>query len=151
MSTKYSSILFLLLAGCGKDAPPTVAPPTGSAVAVDDNTRIRGLWLAVSLRREEGMPEEAPNSSSIRFENGGYSMDIPDHNEAGRYTLIPGTNPKQIDLATNEGSLRRGLYTLDGDRLVVCMPDEKDQPRPMELKASAEEPRTSVMTFMRSK
>ena len=143
--------LILLLAGCGKDAPPPVPPPTGSAVAPDDTARIRGLWTAVALRREEGKPDEAPNGYTLRFENGNYAMEIADSNEAGRYTLLPAMNPKQIDLYTNDGGLRRGLYALDGDKLTICMPDDKDAPRPMEFKAAAEEIRISVITFNRTK
>jgi uncharacterized protein (TIGR03067 family) len=140
-----------LLAGCGKDKPTPLPPPTGSGVAVDDTVRVRGAWLASSLRREEGKPEEVPNAYSLNFDNGNYSMEVADSNEAGRFSLISSTNPKQIDLATNDGGFRRGLYTLDGDKLTICMPDEKGAPRPTEFKASAEEPRASVITFTRTK
>jgi len=151
MMTILSATFCLLLAGCGKEAPVPVPPPTGSAVTAEDNSRIRGLWLAASLRREEGKPEEVPNGYSLRFENGNFTMEVADSNEVGRYTLLSSTNPKQIDLMTNDGGLRRGLYALDGDKLTICMPDEKDAPRPTEFKAAAEDTRISVITFTRSK
>jgi uncharacterized protein (TIGR03067 family) len=150
MRASVQVFLLFLLAGCGKEKPAPVPPPTGSAVVADDSIRIRGVWTASSLRREEGKPEEVPNGYSLNFENGNYSMEVADSNEAGRYTLISTTNPKQIDLVTNDGGLRRGLYSLDGDKLTICMPDEKDSPRPTEFKAAAEDNRITVITFSRN-
>ena len=149
---RYASFMLLAaLAGCGKDPPAPVPPPTGSAVAPDDATRIRGQWIASSVRREEGKPEEVPNDYTLRLDNGNYTMQFGDSNESGKYTLLPTVSPKQIDLATSEGELRKGIYVLDGDRLTICTPDQPGAPRPTEIKAHADENRVAVITFTRTK
>ena len=151
-SIRRFPIILLALAGCGKDAPVPVPPPTGSAVAQDDATRIRGFWVANGVRIEEGKPEETPTNYTARFENGNYTMQLGlDSNESGKFSLLPSVSPKQIDMVTNEGDLLKGLYSLDGDKLTLCMPAEKGLPRPTEIKAHAEGIRITVVTFNRSK
>jgi uncharacterized protein (TIGR03067 family) len=147
-----AGLLAFTLAGCGKDAPVPVPPPTGSAVVQDDASRIRGLWAAVALRREEGKPDEIPGNYTVRFENGNYTMQLgADSTESGKFTLLPTVSPKQIDMETNENELRRGLYALDGDKLTICLPDQTGAPRPAEIKALAEGNRITVVTFTRTK
>jgi len=141
-------ILLAALAGCGKGTP--LPPPTGSPVTEDDTTRIHGDWRAVGIRYEEGKPDEPTDGWTLRFDNSSYVMQLEDA-ESGAFTLLQTSMPKWIDFVTKDSDLRRGLYSLDGDKLVICFPEQKNADRPAAMKANLDDEGTFVITFTRNK
>jgi uncharacterized protein (TIGR03067 family) len=79
----------------------------------------------------------------------------------GRFRLDPLTNPKAIDLQVDELDLSEawtgikipactvhGIYKLDGDRLVICLPTDGRQERPAGF--DTKDKNVAVLTFARA-
>jgi uncharacterized protein (TIGR03067 family) len=62
--------------------------------------------------------------------------------------IDPSKTPKTIDLVPleepNKGEVIEGIYQLDGDELKVCIPNQKMESRPTELKS----PKGSSLVLM---
>jgi uncharacterized protein (TIGR03067 family) len=60
--------------------------------------------------------------------------------QSATFQLTPGADPPAIDLTAttgpNRGKVIRGIYRLDGDRLVLCL-GEPGQARPREFRSPA--------------
>ena len=52
------------------------------------------------------------------------------------YRIDPAQSPKQIDLTTQFDTVLKGIYTFEGDRLLICVAKQEDDPRPTAFEAS---------------
>lgn len=65
------------------------------------------------------------------------------------FTLNPGTNPKQIDFTGEpQDANRKGLYSFEGGRLVLCLASSAKAERPTALSGTRTAP---VLTLSRRK
>ncbi len=51
------------------------------------------------------------------------------------YRIDPAQSPKQMDITTQFDTVLKGIYTFDGDRLLVCVGKTEDDPRPTAFEA----------------
>jgi len=104
-----------LLPGCRRGG--TQSEPAAEA---DDAKEIQGTWKVVSLVNEGKLEDPPPMTFAI---GGGKitTLEGPDAEESGQYRLDSTASPKTIDLIGPDAELLRGLYSLAGDELKICM------------------------------
>ena len=147
--------LALMLAaalGCSRSSSTPSAAP--APPAPDDAAQLQGKWKPVSAK---GAGQEAPAEElgKVRFVIEGNKLSIrgedrPD--EAFSFTLDPTKLPKEIDLTAlnKEGKpsilrttsndpgtkdVRKGIYSLEGDTLKICIADDHTTARPTDFEA----------------
>jgi uncharacterized protein (TIGR03067 family) len=100
----------------------------------DELDRFRGFWV-VSAAEWAGAKRSLEWQSTAALVAGDQWTFL--HPRAGLPTgpttirLDPEANPKRIDLVDGRDS-RRGIYSLDGDSLLVCW-EEPEKPRPLDF------------------
>ncbi|MFO0889585.1 MAG: TIGR03067 domain-containing protein [Isosphaeraceae bacterium] len=52
------------------------------------------------------------------------------------YRIDPTRTPKHIDVTTQFDAILKGIYTFEGDRLVICVAKTEEAPRPVDFDAS---------------
>jgi uncharacterized protein (TIGR03067 family) len=90
-----------------------------------DKDLLRGSWVAVSgeLRGQPMTPDEL-RRVSITFTGGRARVTMPGGEGEGTFKLDPAQTPKEIDvIRTGDNLGMLGIYTLEGDRLTICMGD----------------------------
>jgi uncharacterized protein (TIGR03067 family) len=127
-------------------------------VAADDGKELAaldGTWAVVAQTEngEAGKPDEFKGATFV-FQAGKMSARL-DGKEVGRssFTIDPGKSPKQIDIVYGSGPAKgktaRGIYKLDGEKLVVCeAAPGKDRPTAFESKTGSG---VALTTFQRRK
>jgi len=60
-----------------------------------------------------------------------------DQNRLWAYRIDPSQSPKHIDVTTRFDTVLKGIYTFDGDRLLLCVAKTEDDPRPTTFEASS--------------
>ena len=103
------------------------------AAVGDDAKEIQGTWQIVSAVAE-GKPETAP---VMTFAIGGGKMtpvNGPQSGESGEYRLDSTALPKAIDIIEPGAKIARGIYTLAGDDLKICVAKPGD-PRPAKFES----------------
>jgi uncharacterized protein (TIGR03067 family) len=58
------------------------------------------------------------------------------------FKLDPSKKPKQIDLEIMEGQPNKGIYSLEGDTLKLCVSEDENEDRPTEF---ATKPGTKIV------
>jgi uncharacterized protein (TIGR03067 family) len=117
-----------LLPGCRRGGTPSEP-----AAQADDAKEIQGTWKIVSAVAE-GKPETAP---VMTFAIGGGKMtpvNGPQSGESGEYRLDSTALPKAIDIIEPGAKIARGIYTLAGDDLKICVAKPGD-PRPAKFES----------------
>jgi uncharacterized protein (TIGR03067 family) len=106
-----------------------LAPVLAAEEKKSDEDKIQGTWKALS--GEHGgkkAPEEALKGFRMTFAAGGKLTVLAHGNtEEGTFKLDATKKPKQIDLTTEDKSLK-GIYELDGDTLKLCVDEEGSRP-----------------------
>ena len=144
-------------AGCQKSATPP-----------EDATNIQGKWKPVSVKAfGKEVPTEKLEQGRLVVEGDKLSFMTGDrHEESFSFTLDPSKNPKEIDMTAldREGQpvvrretsndpgtkdVRKGIYSLEGDNLKICFPDDAKSPRPTSIDNPAGE--DVVITLQRQK
>ena len=75
----------------------------------------------------------------VRIGVRGMSVTSPrdDQKRLWAYRIDPAQSPKQIDVTTQFDTVLKGIYTFEGDRLLVCVAKQEDDPRPTAFEASS--------------
>jgi uncharacterized protein (TIGR03067 family) len=106
-----------------------VAPQAGGP---SDRERLQGAWVAVS-GEFQGRPltVDQLQRMTLVFTGGSARITMPDGSGGeGTFKLDPTQTPKEIDVIRSDDHLGMlGIYSLDGDRLRLCMGDP-GEPRP---------------------
>jgi uncharacterized protein (TIGR03067 family) len=117
-----------------------------------DEHLLQGAWRAVAGERQQ-KPIPADELRLCRLVFDGNKVRAAFAKIAvteGRFTVDPTTDPKQITIESNTEGDRalKGIYRLDGDRLIVCMGSFSDS-RPAKFATEAGNPRLGLVTLER--
>jgi len=108
-----------------------------------DRDLLGGRWKILSIQ-DDGetlgsklIREKIAENGVVRIGSRGLSIISPtnEHKRLWAYRIDPGPTPKEIDLITQFDSILKGVYTFEGDRLIVCVAKSEDDPRPTEFQA----------------
>jgi uncharacterized protein (TIGR03067 family) len=141
-----NTVFVLLLALATADEPK-------DAALARETARHQGTWQVVSFVREGKESPKELVDSIVRVVEGNHVVWKRDGKSFAGTTveLDPARDPKTIDVIPDGGKTRGehvlGIYTLDGDTLVICMADAGGQ-RPTSFEAAAGSKRT-LMRFRR--
>ena len=132
-------------------APLPAAPiPTSVRADTKERDKLRGDWTLVRHIAADGVvrqhPENSPGNDHflLRFEAGSvvteYDYGDPSLEVESVYALDTSARPRRIDLTVTGGSsssvlawkgqVRRGIYELDGDRLLLSLAEDGAEVRP---------------------
>jgi uncharacterized protein (TIGR03067 family) len=96
--------------------------PSLLAADGEDLRALQGKWQLMPVRHD-GTPNTASKPGSIYWTIEKNRVTYP-YNPPEEFTLVPGTEPKAIDFRSvkEDGTVvvRRAIYRLDGNDLVVC-------------------------------
>jgi uncharacterized protein (TIGR03067 family) len=109
--------------------------PAGGAPR-SDKELIQGRWQAVAIQTYR---RPAPAARLKPFSNVVFAGDrlYQFTGEQCIFKLDPSKSPKEIDLLDNDTWVRRGIYSLDGDTLKLCLGGPR-VPRPTEFLTDAD-------------
>jgi uncharacterized protein (TIGR03067 family) len=128
----------------GQDLLPSTSPPT--AAAVDRAHQVfRGTWQIVSIVDNgetlgaELIRDRLARDGRIRFYDRVLEIAEPHSDEVRRtpFRLNPATLPRQIDLTNRDDRTVEGIYTINGDELIVCLAEQPGPYRPTDFAALA--------------
>ncbi len=117
----------------------SVAQPAGAVAGEPrtDKDRLRGTWIPVAVT-EAGreIPEEEIKAKNFEMVITADKLNLPirDDTKQVAYKLDPSKKPKEIDLLIEEGKTAKGIYSLDGTALKLCV-DKGGGERPTEFAA----------------
>jgi uncharacterized protein (TIGR03067 family) len=116
-----------------------------------DEDVLQGTWQVVGGEMQGmALKEEMMKDLDVRMTVKGNTFEFKTKgadDETGTYKLDPSKTPRHIDIVTNKGQNRKGIYELKGDEFKVCL-DPEGKTRPTEFKSKAESP-IGVMVFKR--
>jgi uncharacterized protein (TIGR03067 family) len=110
-----------------------------------DRDLLGGRWKILSIQ-DDGetlgsklIREKIAENGVVRIGSRGLSIISPtdEHKRLWAYRIDPGPSPKEIDLITQFDAILKGVYTFEGDKLLVCVAKSEDDPRPTEFQAPA--------------
>jgi uncharacterized protein (TIGR03067 family) len=123
------------------------------AEVTNEKKRLVGVWKLVACEAEgKKVPDAVLKGEVVRWRISGESVEVTVENEnkgVDRYSLDPTTKPKAIDLTDKKGRRTPGIYSLDGDKLKVCI-NEGGKERPKDF-VSKPMTHLSVWVFEREK
>jgi uncharacterized protein (TIGR03067 family) len=99
-----------------------------------DKDVIQGDWTIIAAERN-GVPENFEKELQVFFrgDKTGLKLGEKTANEA-RFKLLPDQKPKGIDLwKEKDDRVAKGVYSLSGDTLKLCLPGGPNRDRPKEL------------------
>jgi uncharacterized protein (TIGR03067 family) len=112
---------------------------------------LKGTWSVTAFEVPKGQKEpsekELKGMKLIATEDKLRAI-FGDEDNPASYKLDPSKKPREIDIMLDGGKTLKGIYSLDGDTLKICVAEKGD--RPKEFKADAET-KAAVMTFKRDK
>lgn len=112
-----------------------------------DRERLQGTWRLVSGERQgRAIPDEVVREVRLVFTDDELATKTKGGTMTARFTLIPGTDPRAIDLDM-AGAVGRGIYLLDGDDLKIAH-GEVGTPRPTGFDPS---PSLTILVLKREK
>lgn len=103
-----------------------------SLSSVEPRHSMYGTWICVEsyIHGEKWMRSE---DSYEDFETGRCRWRIPKLQLVSNwfnFTLDTTLDPKHINIEFCPGKPKRGIYTINGDELVICLPENEDMERP---------------------
>jgi uncharacterized protein (TIGR03067 family) len=107
----------------------------------NDKEKLQGEWQAVEVEgRGERAPAELSKRFRILFKGEGIVLTTPQEESKGEFKIDSRKSPKQIDIVPLDGPLAgktiAGIYSLDKEMLMICLPDAAKAPdqRPQAFK-----------------
>ena len=120
--------------------------------AADDAKEIQGTWKWVSGVINGEKDGLLPHTGTIVIGDGKITpVDGPDAGQVGQYRLDASVSPKTIDLTSPQGEVVRGIYSLSGDELRICMGKGPTAARPTKLDSTADPPTMLIVLKRQSR
>jgi uncharacterized protein (TIGR03067 family) len=107
-----------------------------------DLEKLQGEWVLVGLEvREESVPAEKLAGTTLVIKKNTYTTVVKKKEYPATFTLDPKQDPKHIDMMIpDEGGtprLSKGIYKIEGDKLVICRGQAPGGDRPRNFVSSA--------------
>jgi uncharacterized protein (TIGR03067 family) len=107
-----------------------------------DQDRLQGEWQLVGLEvREESVPAAKLAGTTLVIRGDKYATVVKKKEYPTTFKLDPKQDPKHIDMFLPDDSgtprLAKGIYKLDGDKLVICRGQAAGGERPRDFVSSA--------------
>ena len=115
--------------------------------AKKDVERIQGTWAVISLE-EDGKQTPRKVVVAMAFTGNRVKVIREGDEQEGSFRLAPTKNPKAIDLLI-EGLGTPGIYTLEDDRLTICLNLDEHGKRPKRFATDAKTYGLRLMTLKR--
>jgi uncharacterized protein (TIGR03067 family) len=110
--------------------------PADDKAAAD---KIEGKWAVVSLVGN-GKEDEKAKDDTVTFEAGTIHIKEKNGEHSGTYKLDASQKPPTIDLTPDDGPQKgktlKGIYSLKGDELKICLPHDPDKDRPTKFEST---------------
>jgi uncharacterized protein (TIGR03067 family) len=125
------------------------AKPMNKELTMKDEEAIQGVWILVSGERHaKAFSDDVVNAVSLELSADVLSTKNRDHVSKAKFKLHPNATPKGIDLDM-DGSIGRGIYSLDGDNLTILHGEVGDE-RPTDFDPRTT-PRLTLLVLKRGK
>jgi uncharacterized protein (TIGR03067 family) len=120
-----------------------------------DLARLQGKWqVTKAIKRGSMMPGERIETMSFTFNKN--SLEIASRRSIDRrsftFSIDTVKQPKHIDLTAKsgrfEGESLGGIYRLEGDMLVVCLPHDDNRMRPSAFESGAGGGPSRILYFL---
>jgi uncharacterized protein (TIGR03067 family) len=133
--------LALVLVAAGAWNRASAEAPQTDLIA-EEKARLAGIWeMAENVVNGASASERQMRSWLLVIEGDQYNPGSGETSIEYVYRIDPSLTPKAIDLAPlrsgERGRAYRGVYTLDGDTLVICRPLDPEDDRPAGFGARA--------------
>jgi uncharacterized protein (TIGR03067 family) len=134
-------LLILLAVGLFHSRLLDAGEPTGEL------KKLQGTWTITAMERGGELPPKELMKATVTITKEKMTLELkaadsPDGKGFARHHTIKidsSTNPKAIDLTSldepNKGALMQGIYSLQDNELKFCIPDQKVDARPSEMKS----------------
>jgi uncharacterized protein (TIGR03067 family) len=118
-----------------------------------DQEKLQGGWVLVGLDvREESVPAEKLAGTTLLIRKDKYTTVVKKKEYPVTFTLDPKQDPKHIDMFIPDDSgisqLSKGIYKIEGDKLIICRGQAPGGERPRNFVSSAKDD-TFVVTWER--
>jgi uncharacterized protein (TIGR03067 family) len=109
-----------------------------------DQDKLQGEWVLVGLDvREESVPAEKLAGTTLVIRKDRYTTVVKKKEYPVTFTLDPKQEPKHIDMLVPDDSgtpqLSKGIYKIEGDKLIICRGQAPGGERPRNFVSSAKD------------
>jgi uncharacterized protein (TIGR03067 family) len=113
----------------------------------DDLKALQGTWQAISLEHNgEKSSAEAVKNFRVVIRDNAITFESDGHKHEATFLLLTASRPKAIWLkAQPKDPVIRAIYELKGDRLIICVDNDKGTAMPTEFAAKAESGLTLIV------
>ena len=109
-----------------------------------DQEKLQGEWVLVGLEvREESVPAAKLAGTTLVIKKDKYTTVVKKKEYPVTFTLDPKQDPRHIDMLipgdSGEPQLSKGIYRVEGDKLVICRCQAPGGERPRNFVSSAKD------------